>query len=87
MTSAIKTGTQCTTTTNVDTYSSGHLVTEEYVGTVKIQIYSDAQNLIGILMKSGYVAKSKKVMKEFPRDTSIDYFEISIYREPELKIK
>lgn len=39
---------------------------------------ADMETLIGVLVRSGYKVTSRAIMKEFPRETSIEYFSVVI---------
>ena len=48
---------------------------------LKIQSLTDLEVLVGILVKAGYTVTIRKVFKNFPYETTIDYFAMWIEEE------
>lgn len=45
---------------------------------IKVSRLSDAENIIGILINNGYSVQTKAIMKKFPEERRINYYEILI---------
>ena len=52
---------------------------------LKIKDIASVNSITQALLLNGYLAKSCTKFKEFPRETSIDYFAIEIYDHPKQK--
>lgn len=47
--------------------------------TLKINGISNLESLVGILVKNGYKVEAKVIMKSFPRESDIDYYEVKYF--------
>ena len=52
---------------------------------LKIKDMASVNSITQALLLNGYSVKSRTKFKEFPRETSVDYFAIEIYEHPNEK--
>lgn len=50
---------------------------------LKVHAMQDVSDIVCTLIKNNYICEAKAVYKKFPEECSIDFFQISYWREDE----
>lgn len=50
---------------------------------LKVHTMQDVSDIVCTLIKNNYICEAKAVYKKFPEERSIDFFQISYWREDE----